>query len=114
METYRASHDANMACRDVIDQAISNNYGYNRLSTEIAVTSALEQFSLERVQSVMANTIQHKYYNKRISQKQKEWSSGIAVCPESFNIFIVDKVNPELINLFDTEFQRQMDVNEQE
>ncbi len=77
METYRAPHDANMACRDVIDQAISNNYGYNRLSTEIAVTSALEQFSLERVQSVMANTIQHKDYNKRISKSTRKGQAAL-------------------------------------
>lgn len=114
LDAYCASRDANMDCKYAIEQAISNNYGDNRLSTDAAVTSVLEQFSPERVQYVLANTIQQKDHDGRISQKHKEWASGIEVCPENATSFIVDKVNTGLVNLFVTEFQRQTDVREQE
>ena len=114
MDAYRASREANMACRDAIEEAINSNYGNNRLATEAAVTSVLEQFSPERVQYVLANTIQQKDHDGRISQKHKEWANSIEVCPENSQQFIVDKVNPGLVSLFVTEFQRQMDVKEQE
>lgn len=35
------------------------------------------------------------------------------VCPENAAFFVVDQANPGLTNLFITEFQRQMDVREQ-
>lgn len=114
LDAYRASRDANMACRDAIEQAISSSYGDNRLSSEAAVTSVLEQFSPERVQYVLANTIQQKDHDGRISQQLKNWAKGIDVCPENSTSFIVDKVNPGLVNLFATEFQRQTDGRAQE
>lgn len=57
LDVYRASRDANMACKEAIEAAISENFSNNHLSTEAAVTSVFEQFSPERVQYVLANTI---------------------------------------------------------
>ena len=114
MDAYRASRDANMACRDAIEDAINSNYANNRLATESAVESVLEQFSPERVEYVLANSIQQKDHDGRIHQSLKDWAKEVTVCPDTAKEFIVDKVNPGLLSLFTTEFNRQMDVAERE
>ena len=114
LEAYRASRDANMACKEAIEAAISENFSNNHLSTEAAVTSVLEQFSPERVQYVLANTIQHKDHDGRIHQSLKDWAKEIEVCPENANSFIVDQVNPGLVSLFVIEVNRQLDEMERE
>ena len=109
LDMYRASRDANMACKEAIEQAISDNFSNNHLSTETAVTSVFDQFSQERVQYVLANTIQHKDHDGRIHQSLKDWAKEIEVCPDDTNSFIVDKVNPGLVSLFVTEVNRQIE-----
>lgn len=109
LDAYRASRDANMACKEAIEAAISKNFSNNHLSTEAAVTSVFEQFSPERVQYVLANTIQHKDHDGRIHQSLKDWAKEIEVCPEDANFFIVDKVNPGLVSLFVIEVNRQVE-----
>ena len=114
MDAYRASRDANMACRDAIEAAISNNYSNNRLASESAVESVLEQFSPERVQYVLAGTIQQMDHDGRIHQSLKDWAKEVEICPDSSEYCIVGKAHPGLISLFTTEFNRQMDVAERE
>ena len=109
LDAYRASRDANIACKEAIEAAISENFSNNHLSTEAAVTSVFEQFSPERVQYVLANTIQHKDHDGRIHQSLKDWAKEIEVCPEDANFFIVDKVNPGLVSLFVIEVNRQVE-----
>ena len=114
LDMYRASRDANMACKEAIETAISDNFSHNHLSTEAAVTSVFDQFSPERVQYVLANTIQHKDHDGRIHQSLKDWAKEIEVCPDDANSFIVDKVNPGLVSLFVTEVNRQIEEKARE
>ena len=114
LDMYRASRDANMACKEAIEHAISDNFSNNHLSTEAAVTSVFDQFSPERVQYVLANTIQHKDHDGRIHQSLKDWAKEIEVCPDDANSFIVDKVNPGLVSLFVTEVNRQVEEKARE
>lgn len=114
LDAYKASHKANLDCREAIEQAISENYTDNRLSSEDAVKSVLAQFSEKRVEYVLANTIQHKDWDGRISRRNIEWAANIEICPENTTQFIVDKAHPGLTDLFVKEFIRQMEVMKQE
>ena len=107
LDAYRASYQANVACRDAIETAIGNNYGDNRLNTHAAVESVMEKFSTERVAYVLANTVQMKSHDGRLSPSVKEWAKSVEVCAENATDFIVDKVNPGLLDLFAAEFQKQ-------
>ena len=60
MAQYNLSYQANSACKEAIEQTISAHYAENRLDTEAAVKDVLEKFGTERVQFILANTIQHK------------------------------------------------------
>lgn len=105
IDAYRASRDANLACKEAIEAAISENYVDYRLSTRVAVETVLEQFSEERVQCVLANTVQHNLHDGRYHAENKDWAGRISVCEEYSDSFIVSQVHPGLVNLFINQFK---------
>lgn len=105
MDMYRASRDANMACKETIEAAINENYVDYRLSTRVAVETVLEQFSEERVKYVLANTVQHNLHDGRYHAENKDWAGKISVCEENSESFIVSQVHPGLVNLFINQFK---------
>lgn len=112
LDECRASRDANLACAEAIEATINEHYSENRLSSEAALSTVLERFSSERVQCVLANTIQQKSSDGRISPQVKEWASAIFVPQDDRTSFIVDKVNPGLLNLFASEFMSHREAEE--
>ncbi len=114
LDVYRASRDANMACKEAIEQAISENYVDYRLSTRVAVETVLEQFSEERVKYVLANTVQHNLHDGRYHAENKDWAGKISVCEENSESFIVSQVHPGLVNLFINQFKDLLPEKTQE
>lgn len=83
----------------------------NRLDTEAAVKDVLEKFGTERVQFILANTIQHKNHDGRISQDNKAWAKTIPMLEDSDAFrhgayLVVDRVNPGLTDLFTRQFRK--------
>ena len=114
LDMHRASRDANMACKEAIEAAISENYVDYRLSTRVAVETVLEQFSEERVQYVLANTVQHNLHDGRYHAENKDWAGKISVCEENSESFIVSQVHPGLVNLFINQFKDLLPEKTQE
>ena len=104
---YRASRQANIDCKETIEQTINDYYGNNRLAAESAVKSVLDKFSPERVAYVLSNTIQQKGHDGRISPDCKAWAKGMDACPDNADHLIIDSVNPGLVSLFTAEFVQQ-------
>ena len=101
MAQYQLSYQANSACKEAIEQAISAHYGENRLDTETAVKAVLEKFGTERVQFILANTIRNKDRDGRISGDNKAWAKTVPMPEDSESRYlVVDKVNPGLTDLF--------------
>jgi len=105
MAQYNLSYQANSACKEAIEQAISTHYGDNRLDTESAVQSVLDKYGPERVQFIPANTIRHKDSDGRISRDNKAWAKTISMPEDSGTsrhcaYLVVDQVNPGLTDLF--------------
>lgn len=104
-DAYWMSDQANFSCKDAIEQAISRHYSNNRLDAEAAVKEVLEQFGLDRVQYVLANTVRHKEWDGRISRDNKAWASTMPM-PEGgpqdrhSEYLVVDRCNPGLTDLF--------------
>ena len=78
---YRASYKAHTACRDAIDAAISQHYRDNILGSA-AVRDVVEQFGFDRTLYVLANTVQHKDWDGRISQNNKQWARDFPIVPD--------------------------------
>ena len=71
----------------------------------------LEKFGTERVQFILANTIQRKNYDGRISQDNKAWAKTIPMLEDSgasrhCAYLVVDQVNPGLTDLFTRQFRK--------
>ena len=113
MAQYNASFQASHACKEAIEQAISRHYSNNRLDAEAAVNDVLEQFGLDRVQYVLANTVRQKEWDGRISRDNKAWASTMPM-PEGSpqdrhsGYLVVDRCNPGLTDLFIRQARKTM------
>lgn len=106
LEQYRASRKANIACKQAIEQAITEHYADNHLDRE-AVKDVVEQFGFDRTLYVLANTVRHKDWDARISLNNKQWAKTIPVYEDMDawgndrnTEFVVDRSHPGIINLF--------------
>lgn len=113
LEQYRASHKANVACKNAIETAIRDNYRDNCLGKE-AVKQVADQFDYERMFYVLANTVQRKDFDGRISRNNKDWAKTIPVFEDKDyfgddrrSSFEVDSCNPGLTDIFINQARRE-------
>ncbi|MCD7819531.1 MAG: DUF3849 domain-containing protein, partial [Lachnospiraceae bacterium] len=82
LEQYRQSRNANMDCKRAIEQSIFDNFDGMHLKSG-AVKPVMEQFGMERTAYILANTIQHKPWDRRFSFKNKQWAQTVPVMADS-------------------------------
>ena len=116
-DAYWLSDQANFYCKVAIEQAISAHYGDNRLDTASAVQEVMEKFGPERMNFILANTIQHKDADGRISRDNKAWAKTIPMPEDSATSqqcadLIVDRVNPGLVDLFTRQARKSVQEKE--
>ena len=105
LEQYRASNKANAACKEAIEAAIREYYHDNRLDSQ-AAAQIINTFGLDRTLYVLANTVQQKDWDGRISPGNKAWAKTIPIHPNpdawgaDRNASFVVNSHPGLINLF--------------
>jgi hypothetical protein len=112
LEQYRASHKANIACRDAINDAIRDNYRNNCLSSDTA-KQVIAEFGFDRTLYVLATTVREKDWDGRIDRKNKDWARTIPVFADENSFgdnrnleFIVDRAHPGLVDLFINQARR--------
>ena len=116
LETYRASHRANVDCKNAIEDAIADHYRDNRLDTS-CVNEVIDRFGMERVAFVLANTVQDKDWDGRISADNKAWAKEAPV-PNDYNAwggrrtheYVCTQAHPGLINLFVNSFRKEQEI----
>ena len=105
LEQYRASNRANIACKEAIEAAIREHYHDNQLDNQ-AATQVVDAFGLDRTLYVLANTVQQKDWDGRISPGNKAWAKTIPIQknPDAWgadrNASFVVNSHPGLTNLF--------------
>jgi len=107
LDKYRLSRKASIACKEAIEQAISKHYANNSLDTAAAVKQVVDAFGYDRTMYVLAVTVKHKDWDRRISQSNKQWAATMPVFEDRIdgsadqNVFlVVDKAHPGLTDLF--------------
>lgn len=112
---YRESNKVNIACKKAIEDAIRSNYANNCLNTKAVSEQIKEQFGTERMSYVLANTVQAKDWDGRISAKNKAWAKTVPVCQEKDTwggnrnaYFVVDQAHPGLVDLFVTHIREEL------
>ncbi|MDE6902547.1 MAG: DUF3849 domain-containing protein [Lachnospiraceae bacterium] len=78
---FRESHKLNIACKDAIEAAIRENFDGFHLNENCA-KAVIEEYGFDRVDWVLANTVQQKDYDGRFSRDNKAWAKTFPV-PES-------------------------------
>ena len=78
LEAYRSSNAANIACKQAIEQAITEKWDGANLPND-CVSPILEAFGIERVSFVLANTLQLKQYDGRFSRENMSWAQNIQI-----------------------------------
>ena len=113
LEQYRESHRANMDCKIAIEEAISEYYHDNCLH-DGAVQDVVELFGFDRTMYVLANTVQQKDWDGRISAEHKAWARTIPVYPDENGFgnnrrldFVVDRAHPGLTDIFIRQVRRE-------
>lgn len=116
LETYRTSHRANVACKNAIEEAIFSHYRDNRFDGS-CVNEVIDRFGMERVAFVLANTVQDKDWDGRISHDNKAWAKGVPV-PNDYDAwggrrtheYVCTQAHPGLINLFVNRFRKEQEL----
>ena len=80
LEQYRASRNANIACKEAIEAAIREHYKNNRLD-DAAAREVLNEYGYDRVSYVLAVTVRQKDWDARIASNHKIWAHSIPVYP---------------------------------
>ena len=94
----------NISCKEAIEEAIDGSYKGNSLDAKAAAQEVLDKFGPDRVQTVLAATVQDKDWDVRISGENKAWAQTVPM-PEGSedgnrrSHWVVDS-HPGLVNLF--------------
>lgn len=78
---FRESHEQNVACKNAIEAAIRENFDGMHLDKR-CLGPVMEEYGPERVEWVLANTLQQNSYDGRFSRSNKEWAEAVTL-PES-------------------------------
>lgn len=73
IEIWRASHKANIACRDAIEEAIRQSFDGMHLK-EDCLQPVLDEFGYKRTSWVLSNTLQMLKWDGRFSPANKQWA----------------------------------------
>ncbi len=113
---YRESSQANIACKEAIEKAIRENYDGMHLDTDAVLAAVGAEFSMERLQYVLANTVQKKGWDGRTSSANRDWANMIPVTPnpdawgtDRNCYFVVDQAHTGLTDLFITHFRKALE-----
>jgi hypothetical protein len=100
LSLWRASHRANIACKDAIEKAIRENFDGSHLNADCA-EGVLREFGFQRVNWVLSNTLQQKVWDDRFSKANKEWSRLCYIPGDpSHNLEFVVNSHPAVLNGF--------------
>ena len=113
LEQYRASNEANMACKKAIEGAIRDHYRGYSLDGKAAVAEVVRAFGTERTMYILANTVRQKDWDGRISPSNKDWAKSIPIQKnldawgENRNSHLIVNSHPGLTDLFVSAFRKE-------
>ena len=105
MQKWRDSKAENIACRDAVDRAVAENFDGAHLKTEAILDNVIAAYGKERVELILAATIQEKAHDGRFSRDNKEWAASVPM-PEGEKTYLVsDKTHPILLDALVKEYR---------
>lgn len=118
LELYRASFQANIVCKEAIEKAIRENFIDSRFDSEAALDEVLNTFGRDRVEYVLAKTVQYKHNDGRFQDCNKKWAESIHVTelPTEWGIdrscYFVVEAHPVLTDALVTRYCKRFSPGE--
>ena len=105
IQKWRDSKAENIACRDAMDRTVAENFDGAHLKTETILDNVIAAYGKERVELILAATIQEKAHDGRFSRDNKEWAANVPM-PEGEKIYLVsDRTHPILLDALAKEYR---------
>lgn len=77
LDVLYASDDANMACVEMIEKSIADNYADNRLNSAVVYDAVVDKFGAERVKFILANSLRHRNCMDDHFRENHEWAQTV-------------------------------------
>lgn len=106
LDWWKESYKENCTCARAIEKAISDNYHDNRLNTDFIQNIAAD-FGWDRVQWVLANTIQQHGGDGRFSPENKKWANTFFMPEDDMLWHYSVESHPGLVNVFVDRVQKE-------
>ncbi len=98
-DLWRESYQLNCDCARAIECSIDENHDGTKLTKDCAKT-VLDEYGIDRVNWVLANTIREKDWDGRISQRNKAWAKAYVIPQDTTQFQFVVNSHSGLVNLF--------------
>ena len=105
IERWRESKAENVACRDAIDKVVAENYDGAHLKTDKILDAVVSNFGRERVELVLAATIQEKFHDGRFSNANKEWAKNVPMVDGDKCYMVSDRTHSVLLDALAKSFR---------
>ncbi len=103
-DLWRESYRENCDCARAIERAISENYQDNSLDD--CTKPIIDRYGFDRVNWVLANTIQEKSDDGRFSQENKAWAKGFYIPKDDVRWHFCVEAHPGLTDIFTNQARR--------
>lgn len=103
-DLWRESYRENCDCARAIERAINENYRDNCLND--CIQPIIERYGFDRVNWVLANTIQEKQDDGRFSQENKAWAKKFYLPQDDVRWHFCVEAHPGLTNIFTNQARR--------
>lgn len=111
LDLWRENHRQNIACKKAIEQVIKEEFDGYRLGKN-AADRVINEFGYDRVNWVLASTIQQLSYDGRFSHENKDWAKGFyfpedkAGSTDHHNEYLINS-HPTVLNGFVDQARKQ-------
>lgn len=105
-ELWRESYKENCDCARKIERAITDAYNYGKSCLDACAKPVIEQYGFDRVNWVLANTVQQKNEDGRFSQENKAWARQIYIPHDEVRWHFCVESHPGLTDIFINESRK--------
>ena len=102
---WRESINENIRCKQAIEDAIRQSFDGMHLKPDCA-EGVIQEFGYDRVEYVLANTLQQLSYDGRFSWSNQEWGENIEIPDDHRNCEFCVGSHPAILDGFITEYRK--------
>ena len=109
LDAFRASRQANTACKDAIETAIRE--GFDGMYLNADIKGVLAEFGPKRVTYVLAATLQHKTWDGRFSRSNQAWAASVPMFePQDHRFAYLISSHSAVLDGFVRQTRKEMDA----